>query len=150
MFMMRIMLATVYCRFRSWGLVIKLNFCSDFELWSGFWSWSLVLPLMFCRGRTHICHVYHGLFPWRKICHMEKFQISVMNLNNLWSFIEIFAVFVLNLCGEKSVEKKWQKWGLSGRCTNSSHHRRFQFSGSQWKAYFFPWLLKNRLYLVWI
>ena len=29
--------------------------------------------------------------PWRKICHVEKFQISVKNLNNLWSFIEIYA-----------------------------------------------------------
>ena len=28
------------------------------------------------------------------------------NLNNLWSFIEIYAVFVLNLCGEKTVWKK--------------------------------------------
>ena len=32
---------------------------------------------------------------------VEKFQISVKNLNNLWSFIEIYAVFVLNLYGEK-------------------------------------------------
>ena len=30
--------------------------------------------------------------------HGEK---SVKNLNNLWSFIEMFAAFVLNLCGEK-------------------------------------------------
>ena len=42
----------------------------------------------------------------KKICHVEKFQISVKNLNNLWSSIEIYAVFVLNLCGEKSVWKK--------------------------------------------
>ena len=32
---------------------------------------------------------------------MEKFQISAKNLNNLWSLIKIYAVFVLNLCGEK-------------------------------------------------
>ena len=31
MFMMRIMLARVCCRFGSSGLVIKLKFCSDFE-----------------------------------------------------------------------------------------------------------------------
>ena len=40
---------------------------------------------------------------------MEKFQISVKNLNNLWSFIEIYAVFVLDLCGEKSVWRKNDK-----------------------------------------
>ena len=37
---------------------------------------------------------------------LEEFQISVKNLNNLWRFIEINAVFVLNLCGEKSVRRK--------------------------------------------
>ena len=38
MLMMRIVLATVCCRFGSWGLFIKLNFCSDFEhnVWSNF------------------------------------------------------------------------------------------------------------------
>ena len=47
--MMRIVLATLCCRFGSWGLVIKLNFCSDFEhkVWSRFRSWSLVEILMF-------------------------------------------------------------------------------------------------------
>ena len=61
--------------------------------------------------KAHICHGYHGLYPWRKICHLEKFQISVKNLNNLWSFIDIYAVFLLNLCGEKIVWRKsvWRK-----------------------------------------
>ena len=42
---------------------------------------------------------------------MEKFQLSIQNLNNLWSFIEVYAVFVPTLCGEKSVRKKslWRK-----------------------------------------
>ena len=42
MLMMRIVSATVCCRFGSWGLVIKLNFCSDLEhkVWSRFWNWS--------------------------------------------------------------------------------------------------------------
>ena len=62
-------------------------------------------------GRTHICHRYHRLYPWRKICLVEKFHISAKNLNNLLSFIKIYAVFVLNLCGEKSVWRKslWRK-----------------------------------------
>ena len=36
--MMRIVLVTICCRFGSWGLVIKLNFCSAFEdkIWSRF------------------------------------------------------------------------------------------------------------------
>ena len=42
MLMMRIVWATVWWRFGSWGLVIKLNFCSDLEhkVWSRFWNWS--------------------------------------------------------------------------------------------------------------
>ena len=37
---------------------------------------------------------------------MDKFQNSVTNLNNLWSFFEIHAVFVLNLCGENLCGEK--------------------------------------------
>ena len=59
--------------------------------------------------RPHICHRHHRLYPWRKICHVEKFQISVKNLNNLWSFIEIHAIFVLNLCGEKMTNMRSEK-----------------------------------------
>ena len=51
-----------------------------------------------------------------KVCeceyeYMEKFQLSLQNLNNLWSFIEVYAVLVPNLCGEKSVRRKsvWRK-----------------------------------------
>ena len=37
--LLRIMLATVCYRFRSWRLVLKINFCSDFaQGWSRFWS----------------------------------------------------------------------------------------------------------------
>ena len=54
MLMSRIVLATVCGRFRSWGLVKMLNFCSDFEhkVWSRFWNWSSGKiwgwPVFFC------------------------------------------------------------------------------------------------------
>ena len=59
MLAMRIVLETVCCRFGSWGLVIKLNFCSDFEQFgqdfkaevqARFWSWSLVSVLLLVFG----------------------------------------------------------------------------------------------------
>ena len=56
-----------------------------------------VAIIIFVFHRPRICHRYHRLYVWRKFCHVEKFQISVKNLNNLWHFIEIYAVFVLNL-----------------------------------------------------
>ena len=42
MLMLKNVLTTIWCRFGSWSLVIKLNFCSDFEQkdWFTFWSWS--------------------------------------------------------------------------------------------------------------
>ena len=42
--------------------------------------------------------------------HVEKFGLSIKNLNNLWSFINVYAVFVPNLCGEKSVWRKNDKY----------------------------------------
>ena len=61
MLMTRIILATVCCRFGSWGLIRKVKFLflstmfgQDFEVevQAWLWSWSLVniLPLMFCRS----------------------------------------------------------------------------------------------------
>ena len=58
--------------------------------------------------RAHICHRYHRFYPWRNIYHVEKFQIYVKNLNNLWIFIEIYAV-LFYIC----VEKKLQIWCLT-------------------------------------
>ena len=63
------------------------------------------------KDRAHICHKYHQIYLWRKNCHVEKFQLSIQNLNNLWSFIEVYAVFVPNLREEKFVRRKsvWRK-----------------------------------------
>ena len=81
------------------------------------------------QGRPHICHGYHGLYFWRKFCHVKKFQIFVKNLNNLWRFIEVYAVFVLNLCGEK----KWQIWGLGQKCNKSENTIARSVSARKWK-----------------
>ena len=42
---------------------------------------------------------------------MEKLQISINKVFNLWDFVVIYAVFVLNLCGEKLSPKVhvWRK-----------------------------------------
>ena len=70
MLMMRIMLATVCCRFRSWGLVIKLKSCSDFELkvWSRFWSWSSgeILKLKFSQYLVLILGWVYEDYSWSR------------------------------------------------------------------------------------
>ena len=56
---------------------------------------------------TNITNYIRG----EKNCDVEKFQLSIQNVNNFWSFIEVYAVFVPNLCGDKSVRRKsvWSK-----------------------------------------
>ena len=95
----------------------------------GLWLWRLFnkfgekgdssifsLPLDWLSSRKDIFGVTRApliiISSW-----VEKFQLSVQNLNNLWTFIEVYAVFAPNLCGEKSVQRrymwrKWQIWGL--------------------------------------
>ena len=70
------------------------------------WDFSGCGELILIVSKLHICHGYHGSYLWRKFCHVEKFQIFVKNLNDLWRFIEIYAVFVLNLYGENLCEEK--------------------------------------------
>ena len=93
--MLSIMLATVCYWFGSWRLVLKLNFCSEFEHkgWSRFWSWSLfsILPLMFCRG--------YELESWSRFCNYvwsRFWSLSAMErLMFGWDFeVEIWSRIV--------------------------------------------------------
>ena len=93
------------------------------------------------------------IYLWRKFCQVEKFQISVKNLNNLWRFIEIYADFVLNLCGEKLYGEKmtnmrspketlfgwWRREPLRKTCRRS-----FQ-QNSQFSDTLFPILVGRKL-----
>ena len=66
MLMMRIVLATVWCILGSWSLVIKPNFCSDFEhkVCSRFWCWSSgkIFKLEF--GQYFAADVLQRLWSW--------------------------------------------------------------------------------------
>ena len=70
--MMRIVIATVCCRFGSWGLIIKLNFCSDFEhkILSRFWNWSSgeILKLKF--AQYFAADVWLRLRIWTVNCEL--------------------------------------------------------------------------------
>ena len=48
-----------------------------------------------------ICHLHHLYVGGEKICHVEKFQNSIKNLNNLWSFYRNLCLFLF-----KSVWRK--------------------------------------------
>ena len=112
MLMMRIVLATACCRYGSGGLVIKLNFCSDFEhkVWSLFWSWSSgkiwsrslfsILLLMFWSGNE--------VESW------SRFWSQVWSISWILSLVEIlmFAdVEILKLVlGQYSEDEIWSNF----------------------------------------
>ena len=98
---MMAVLATICCRFGSWGLFKKLNFCSDFEhkVWSNFlswssdkiWSWSLV-----------------SFFCW---CFVE------VMLNPFWILVDILnlgfvKILKLKFYGEADVWLRFWNWCL--------------------------------------
>ena len=106
---MRIVLATNCCRFWSWGLVKKLNFCSDFEhkVWSRFWSWSSgkiwswslinFFLLMFCRGyvepklnlgrdsEARFGQDFEAIVLWRGWCLVEILKLMLGQNSEIWS-----------------------------------------------------------------
>ena len=66
MLMMKIVLATICCILGSWGLVIKPNFCSDFEhkVWSRFWCWSSGKIFRLAFGQYFAADVLQRLWSW--------------------------------------------------------------------------------------
>ena len=111
--LMRIVLATICCRFRSWGLVKMLRFCSDFDLT---WLWllstrfgqDLKLNFLFssfdlcdhsiwrCQLRTcwccYFCWCWWWVFMqiWKpRFGHKAKlwFRLSAQGLVKIWSWI---------------------------------------------------------------
>ena len=40
------------------------------------------------RQSSYLSQISQIIFV-EKICHVEKFQLSILDLNNLWSFIEV-------------------------------------------------------------
>ena len=83
MLMMRIVLATVCCRFGSWGLVIKLSFCSDFEhkVWSRFWSWKSGEILNVKFGQYFAADVWLRLRSWILVKIMKLGLVKILSLS---------------------------------------------------------------------
>ena len=62
-------------------------------------------------NRDDICHEYHKLYLWRK--NLPRGEISAF-YNEFEQFMEFYRIlghFVPNICGEKSVRRKyvWRK-----------------------------------------
>ena len=81
MLMMRIVLATVWCILGSWSLVIKPNFCSDFEhkVCSRFWCWSSgkIFKLEF--GHYFASDILQRLQSWILIEMLKLGSVNILN-----------------------------------------------------------------------
>jgi len=81
MLIMRIVLATVCCILGSWCLVIKPNFCSDFEhkVWWRFWSWSSgkIFKLEF--GQYFAADVLQRLWRWILVKMLKQGLVNILN-----------------------------------------------------------------------
>ena len=81
--------------------------------WVNFYWATLLDILHVCQQSTQSSYLslISNYIRGEKNCHVEKLQLSIQNLNNLWSFIDVSAVFVLNLGRQKSGRRKsvWRK-----------------------------------------
>ena len=122
--LMRILSATICCRFRSWGLVKKLIFCSDFEhkVWSNFlswssdkiWSWSLTS--FFCW-----CFVEVMLNPfWILVNYLKLGFVKILKLKFYgeadvwlrfwnWCFVEILKIALIKIFSRTWWTSIWHK-----------------------------------------
>ena len=83
MLMIRIVLATVCCRFGSWGLFIKLNFCSDCEhnIWSRFWNWSSGELLKLKFTQYFAADVWFKLWSWILVNILKLGLVKILTLD---------------------------------------------------------------------
>ena len=81
MLIMRIVLATVCCILGSWCLVIKPNFCLDFEhkVWWRFWSWSSCKIFKLEFGQYFAADILQRLRSWILI---EMLKLGLVNILN--------------------------------------------------------------------
>ena len=120
MLMMKIVLATVCCILGSWGLVIKPNFCSDFQhkVSSRFWSWSSgrILKLEF--GQYFAADVLQRLWRWILVKMLKQGLVNILNFRfsrggDVWcGFWSECLVEILKMKFEQVGYKKMSSSGM--------------------------------------
>ena len=100
--LLMLVLATVCRRFGSWGLLTKLNFCSDFEQFGQ--DFEVEVQARFCDRRNSSPGIIYSrhffqLHPssWSEIFHKLQKVCSVENLSRALHFVN-FLRFVLTSC----------------------------------------------------
>ena len=125
MLLMRIMLATVCCILGSWGLVIKPNFCSDFQhkVSSRFWSWSSgrILKLEF--GQYFAADVLQRLWRWILVEMLKLGLFNILNFKFSWHgdvWLEFWSKCLFEILKMKFELVIWPKKVILERWTQPS------------------------------
>ena len=110
MLMMKIVLATVCCILGSWGLVIKPNFCSDFEhkVSSRFWSWSSgkIFKLEF--GQYFAADVLQRLWSW--------ILVEMLKLGLVFWILSLVELVMFSWDFEVNAGSRFWRWSLIKIC----------------------------------
>ena len=131
-----LMLATVCCILGSWGLVIKPNFCSDFQhkVSSRFWSWSSgrILKLEF--GQYFAADVLQRLWRWILVKMLKQGLVNILNFKfsrdadvgwyrdfevGAWSIFWILSLVEMVMFGwdfEVNAWSRFWRWSLIKIC----------------------------------
>ena len=126
MLVMRIVFATLCCRFGSWGLVVKLNFCSDFDrkVWLRFWSWSSgeILKLMF--GQYFAADIWLRLWSWILVKILKLGLVKILTL-------DLVEMLMFGLDFEVDVWSRLWRWNLIKICVRSCDMTQRSYFGKQ-------------------
>ena len=109
--MMRIVLATVCCILRGWGLVIKQNFCSDFKhkVSSRYWSWSSgkVFKLEF--GQYFAADVLQRLWSWILVEILKLGLVKILKLK-FYGEVDVWLRNFKSMLGQDSEDEIWSRF----------------------------------------
>ena len=110
MLMMKIVLATVCCILGSWGLVIKPNFCSDFEhkVWSRFWCWSSGKIFRLAFGQYFAADVLQRLWSW--------ILVEMLKLGLVFWIPSLVELVMFSWDFEVNAGSRFWRWSLIKIC----------------------------------
>ena len=110
MLMMKIVLATVCCILGSWGLVIKPNFCSDFEhkVWSRFWCWSSGKIFRLVFGQYFAADVLQRLWSW--------ILVEMLKLGLVFWIPSLVELVMFSWDFEVNAGSRFWRWSLIKIC----------------------------------
>ena len=98
------------CILGSWGLVIKPNFCSDFEhkVWSRFWCWSSGKIFRLAFGQYFAADVLQRLWSW--------ILVEMLKLGLVFWIPSLVELVMFSWDFEVNAGSRFWRWSLIKIC----------------------------------